>query len=69
MKMLIITLLVFTAINASAQFKNIKWGMTKDQVIKLDSLKNFLNSGDYLTVIKDDGYFYTEKIYEFEENS
>lgn len=69
MKMLLITLLVFTAINSSAQSKNIKWGMTKDQVIKLDSLKNAVNSGDYLTVIENDGYFTTEKIYEFEENS
>ncbi|MFD1771377.1 hypothetical protein [Sphingobacterium suaedae] len=69
MKMLIIAFFVFTAINSSAQFKNIKWGMNKAQVIRLDSLKNPVDSGNFLTVIENDGYFNNEKIYEFEKDS
>lgn len=43
--------------------------MTKDQVIKLDLLKNAVDSGAFLTVIENDGYFDTGTIYEFEENA
>jgi len=68
MKTLVIILISLRSFTALAQFDNINWGMSMEQVIRLDSLKDPIRTTSTLQQKEYLGPLLIEKVYSFEKD-